>query len=370
MTTPLSPGAPTLTLTLPAGRPRPAWLASPAPLEATVREGADPLAVIEAQAGVDDVIIVVCADPDRPPAALLAATAAQALPGVGERLRALLTTRIGPQAAFVLIGAGWVKGSLVLVLPDRPALVEDAFADLIQPRFAAAAALAAASSAAAPALIPASSPTLVPAPTLGGLAPEEDATQAFTVDARGIGAGEPPTQTDGPVEGAWHRAMGALGLQLGARAHLPPALDRLAPVRNLLEQAGELRRATDAEGEGWVLAGFPDLRSPHAKVLLLSEAEEPEGLVLRALHRHPRVVGVAGDRAGPGLPLRGDPAGALSEELLGQADPEGGSFFGREAAAVWLLRAGRVFRWDGRHSSPMGTPSQALASLCLEWSQR
>ena len=63
-------------------------------------------------------------------------------------------------------------------------------------------------------------------------------------------------------------------------------------------------------------------------------------------------------------------AGALSEELLGQADPEGGSFFAREAAAVWLLRAGRVFRWDGRHSSPMGTPGQAIASLCLEWSQR
>jgi hypothetical protein len=368
MTTPLSPGAPTLTLALPAGRPRPAWLAAPAPLDPTVREGADPLAVIDAQAGVDDVIVVVCADPDRPPAAVLARTEAQALPGVGERLRALLTTRIGPQAAFVVIGAGWIKGSLVIALPDRPALLDDAFADLIQPRFAAAAALAGA--AAAPLLIPGSSPTLVPAPTLAGLAPDEDATQAFSVDARSIGAGEPPTSTEGPVEGAWHRAMGALGLQLGARASLPPALDRLAPARNVLELAGELRRATDAEGEGWVLAGFPDLRSPHAKVLLISEADEPEGLVLRALHRHPRVVGVAGDRALPGMPMRGDPAGALSEELLGQADPEGGSFFAREAAAVWLLRAGRVFRWDGRHSSPMGTPSQAIASLCLEWSQR
>ena len=356
--------SPSLCLCLPPQAAAPAWLDAAAPWRVTLHTTDAPSALIDAQAGVDDVILVVTSAAERPDVRLLAPLAADPLPGFGERLRALLITRIGPRGAFYTLGAGWLRGSLVVVLPAQPILLEDVFVDLIAPRWAAA---AAAAPDGPPAL--AATATRAPQPPPSPAPPSGASTGAVTIEPRELRPG-PSAGAESTPEGAWHRAMGALGLQLGARAQLPAALERLAPLRAVLDGAGELRHATDADGERWVLAGFPDLRQAHSKVLLLSDADSAEDLVLRALHRHPRVVGVGGDRSGPGLPMRGDPAGQLSEEIVGRVDPEGGSFFAREAAAIWLLRSGRVFRWDGRRSTPMGTQSQALATIAIDWAQR
>ncbi len=373
--------APLAHLHLPAHRPAPAFAADAPRLE--LSHGGDPLALIAAQAGQVEALLILTEGTERPPPAVMAVTLGSPLPGVGERLRSLLIGRVGPAAAFVQIGAGIVKGSVVVVIPDADGLVEDLWFDLIHPRLLELERLGLgapedpqrddaredarddagedAEATAQNAPIAERTPPEVEAPT----------QRAFSVDLRSQDAAPPAEDaTELTVEPAWQRALNDLGIVLQGRANLPEALDRLAPVRNLLEQPGELRRGVETDGTAWIVAGFPALKGPAAKVLLLSDSALPEDLVVRALHRHPRVVGVGGEIATPGLPARADPASTLSEELVGRVDPEGGSFFGRDGGAVYLLREGRVFRWDGRRTAPMGSPAQALATLCLDWTQR
>lgn len=378
--------APLAHLHLPAHRPAPAFAADAPRLE--LSHGGDPLALIAAQAGQVEALLILAEGTERPPPAVLAVTLGSPLPGVGERLRSLLLGRLGPAAAFVQIGAGIVKGSVVVVIPDADGLVEDLWFDLIHPRLLELERLglgapedpkaddAGADDAGADAGEDAgedAEATAPDAPIAEQTPPEVEAPtqRAFSVDLRSQDAAPPAEDaTELTVEPAWQRALNDLGIVLQGRANLPEALDRLAPVRNLLEQPGELRRGVETDGTVWIVAGFPALKGPAAKVLLLSDSALPEDLVVRALHRHPRVVGVGGEIATPGLPARADPASTLSEELVGRVDPEGGSFFGRDGGAVYLLREGRVFRWDGRRTAPMGSPAQALATLCLDWTQR
>jgi hypothetical protein len=381
--------APLAHLHLPAHRPAPAFAADAPRLE--LSHGGDPLALIAAQAGQVEALLILTEGTERPPPAVMAVTLGSPLPGVGERLRSLLLGRVGPAAAFVQIGAGIVKGSVVVVIPDADGLVEDLWFDLIHPRLLelerlgigapedpAAGSSAADSSAADSSAADdsgANDPEAdEPDETLAARTrPEVEAPtqRAFSVDLRSQDTAPPAEDaTELTVEPAWQRALNDLGIVLQGRANLPEALDRLAPVRNLLEQPGELRRGVESDGTVWIVAGFPALKGPAAKVLLLSDSALPEDLVVRALHRHPRVVGVGGEIATPGLPARSDPASTLSEELVGRVDPEGGSFFGRDGGAIYLLREGRVFRWDGRRTAPMGSPAQALATLCLDWTQR
>ena len=373
--------APLAHLHLPAHRPAPAFAADAPRLE--LSHGGDPLALIAAQAGQVEALLILTEGTERPPPAVMAVTLGSPLPGVGERLRSLLIGRVGPAAAFVQIGAGIVKGSVVVVIPDADRLVEDLWFDLIHPRLLELERLGLGApedpqrdDAREDARDDAGDDPEADdrgAPLAERTPPEVEAPtqRAFSVDLRSQDAAPPAEDaTELTVEPAWQRALNDLGIVLQGRANLPEALDRLAPVRNLLEQPGELRRGVEPDGTAWIVAGFPALKGPAAKVLLLSDSALPEDLVVRALHRHPRVVGVGGEIATPGLPARADPASTLSEELVGRVDPEGGSFFGRDGGAVYLLREGRVFRWDGRRTAPMGSPAQALATLCLDWTQR
>jgi hypothetical protein len=173
-----------------------------------------------------------------------------------------------------------------------------------------------------------------------------------------------------PPAAGWPSALAARGatLDTGAWPALPEGLARLAPVRNVLESAGQFGRVTLPDGTGYVACGFPDLLRPQSKVLLVREGDPQPEVV--ALHRHPRRVGVVvfgDDGYLPSADLDPDP---VAEERTGRALPEWGTLFAVEAAAVLVTRGGRVWRWDGRKEEDMGTPTQAMASLVLRWSQR
>jgi len=179
----------------------------------------------------------------------------------------------------------------------------------------------------------------------------------------------PPSAAGGPPLTGWQAGLSALQATLDTDAWpaLPEGLARIAPVRNVLESAGQIGRVTTEDGTTWVACGFPDLRRPSSKVLLVRDSpSQPEVI---ALHRFPRRVGVVTGDSGRWLPgdLRVD---SICAERTGRPAPGGGRLFAVEAARVLLVEAGRVQSWDGRRLTDEGTPSQTLASLVLRWSQR
>jgi hypothetical protein len=182
-------------------------------------------------------------------------------------------------------------------------------------------------------------------------------------------AGDDDDASDEPSPG-WQRGLAVLGgtLDTDAWPALPEGLARLAPVRNVLENAGQIGLVTLASGETYVACGFPDLLRPASKVLLVREGDPQPEIV--ALHRHPRKVGVVvfGDESFlPSADLDPDP---ISEDITGAVLGEWGTLFAVEGDAVYVSRSGRIFRFDGRRETDVGTASQAMASLVLRWSQR
>lgn len=178
-----------------------------------------------------------------------------------------------------------------------------------------------------------------------------------------------PAASEPPANG-WQAGLAALGgtLDTDAWPALPEGLARLAPVRNVLESAGQIGRVTREDGTTWVACGFPDLRRPGAKVLLVREGDpQPEVI---ALHRHPRRVGAVVFGDGPWLPAADLDPDPVAEQRTGKPLPEWGTLFAVEAASVYVSRSGRVYSWDGKRERDEGTVSQALASLVLRWSQR
>lgn len=201
---------------------------------------------------------------------------------------------------------------------------------------------------------------LAEAPTVDGL---------DVVEMAGPSAG-PPQSDDGPLPG-WQRGLAEMGgtLSRDRLPMLPESLHRMAPVRQVFEGAGERALVQTAPGETWVACGFPDLRRQRSKVLLLRDADPRPEII--ALHRHPKAVGLVAERARDGL-LPGadwDPD-PLAVARTGQPLRTWGELFAVETDAVYTLRGGRVWRWDGFHDKEMGTPSQATATLVLRWSQR
>lgn len=206
---------------------------------------------------------------------------------------------------------------------------------------------------------------------------EDEATVAMEpevpqgIHVRAMGETDAPTeQHEGPLPG-WQQGLAAMkgSLDRGFQAILPDAFQRLAPVRQVLEGAGERRVVRTESGESWVACGFPDLVRPGAKVLLVRDTEDGPEMV--ALHRHPKRVGVCGAREDdgylPGADWDPDP---LAKERTGAALPTWGRLVALESDAVYTERGGKVYRWDGRRETEAGTRSQALATLVLRWSQR
>lgn len=178
----------------------------------------------------------------------------------------------------------------------------------------------------------------------------------------------PARHTD-HAAGGWPAGLAALGGQLDTDAWpaLPEGLARVAPVRNVLESAGQIGIVTRDE-VAWVAFGFPDLRRPGSKVLLVREGDpQPEVI---ALHRHPQRVGTMVFGDSPWLPTADADPDPIAREHTGRPLDAWGTLFAVEPSRVYILRDGRVRSWDGRNERDVGTRSQALASLVLRWSQR
>jgi hypothetical protein len=167
----------------------------------------------------------------------------------------------------------------------------------------------------------------------------------------------------------WGAGLAALSaaVDAGAWCAMPAALDRLPAVRQALERAGERRPVRADAGPAWSAFGFPDLRRPDAKVLLLREAGD--GVELTALHRFPARVGVCGLPGGLLPPASTPPADAAAGRTP-RPPPPGGRLFAVEADAVYIDRDGMIYRWDGRKEAAQGSPAQALATLALRWTER
>lgn len=183
-------------------------------------------------------------------------------------------------------------------------------------------------------------------------------------------ADEAPPPVAGAEAGGWQRAVHDLRGRVvrEQREELPEAIEKLAPVVNVLEQAGEVA-VLEVGSRRFSLWGFPDLRRPGSKVLAVA-AGSPLFEVL-ALHRHPSTTGTCVDGSDGLCPPRARSVRDVAENVTGRPPPgEDGTLFAVAGDAVWFERGGRVVRWDGTREREEGTPKQALATLVLEWSQR
>jgi hypothetical protein len=180
-------------------------------------------------------------------------------------------------------------------------------------------------------------------------------------------------QTSSPESGhgAWQRALHAAGgtIDRSTRQGLPGEWASFSPLMNVLDQAGEHASAVMPSGRRVGLWGFPDLQRPGSRVLAVGEGKEwPEVI---ALHRHPARVGtcVVEEEAWFGSdPLTLEQA--CEDGVGGPVPKEGGVCFATDTQAIYRVRSGKVWCWDGRREREEGTPKQVLASLALRWSNR
>jgi len=319
-----------------------------------------------------DLILVFCpVDLSQSPRVdhLVAGLVETPLPGIGELVRGSDALRTEADRWLLPAGGGILRGGLVVVLPARPERFGAVWAAVRSTLWAALQSLegdvtvelasterTATSMEAFPSVDPTDHTQPRPGVGVSGV--------QLTADDR------PETdEEEGPQPG-WQRALHAFGAHRvpDAWPTLPEAFARIAAARDVLDRAGERGVVSLENGEQCAIFGFPDLKRPGSKVLLVRDRSPLPEVV--ALHRHPRPVGilVPGD-AGllPSSDLLPDP---LAKERTGRETPEGGFLFALEQDAVYVERADHIYRWDGRKEEDMGRPKQAYASLVLKWSQQ
>lgn len=297
------------------------------------------------------------------------------LDGFGEQFRALSWAEIGAAAMLSRATAGLVGRTVVFAIPGSRAACRLAVDALIGPELAHLVHHARTDRGPAQALaVPARAETdvedvpfeVVDEAAVATTSPPP--TAGAQVGVAPIGSEAPPPAAD-PNDAPWRRAIAALGgtLRVDVREPLPDSLDRLAPIVDVLHQAGAVGVVDLADGRRFAVYGFPDLVRPSAKVIAVGDGGELGHLL--ALHRWPTPTGTCAI-GGPTPSVR-DELGALQEQITGRRGPPGdGQPFAVSGPVVWGLRGRRVLRWDGRAERDDGAPSQVLATLVLEWSQR
>jgi molybdopterin adenylyltransferase len=170
-----------------------------------------------------------------------------------------------------------------------------------------------------------------------------------------------------PTAPGWKDALLALGGEV--RQGEPPLRDLLrtnTSLTDVLHTAGQ--RAVLSLPDGYILGlyGFPDLIRPSSKVLAVGPGS-PWGVMV-ALHRYPRIAGLASRPSLLGLPDPDMDVRSWTRETTGFVCPGGGRAFAIEGATTFILRQDRVWSWDGRRQREEGAPLAVIGSLALRWS--
>lgn len=260
-------------------------------------------------------------------------------PALVHRICTVAEASLGPRALLLHAVAGTSPTSLVVGIPADPSVLHAA-AQVLAPFVG------------------------LPTATADPVAAPESQEMA-TVDIAVVAEGRPESDVRG-----WQGALAAMGATLdrGAWGHIPEIVERFAPVRDVLARAGERRPVQDDHGHTWTAFGFPDLRRPGSKVILIRETAPL--IEILALHRAPVRVGVCGEDSAGWLPASTRDPGPVADALVGRRPQSWGRLFAVEGDAIYLERGGRVVRWNGSREEPVGSVGQALASLVLRWSQR
>jgi len=193
----------------------------------------------------------------------------------------------------------------------------------------------------------------------------------FLLAGHGESEAAPPDEDPAKARSGWLRAVREVEgtVSLDKREELPQPVEKLAPFIEVLHNAGETGVLTLPSGVKYSVWGYPDLRRATSKVLAVGWGRPLVELI--ALHRYPVLTGTCLEQEHGLLPHASADVGETAEAVTGSAPREpGGQLFAVEGDAVWILRDGKVFRFDGRKEHAMGTPKQALVSLALAWSTR
>ncbi|MBN2800162.1 MAG: hypothetical protein JXX28_13565 [Deltaproteobacteria bacterium] len=290
------------------------------------------------------------------------------LPGFGELLRTLAWSEVGAEAMLYRATAGLAGGKAVFAIPCGATQL--ALDRLILPSLAALLGqgqqTAAVDQDGANVVVDILPP---PAPShklgqLGG--------RKVQLSAMGTPDEAPPPADDGgEVSWGWQQAIRDLGGEVltQVRQELPERLEKVAPIVNVLETAGETAVLKLPSGRRLSLWGWPDLQRPGAKVIAVGEGEPLAEVI--ALHRHPVMTGLCVEGPDGLLPDQSSDIAATAEEITGRAPRDtSGTLFAVTGDAIFVQRGNRVYRWDGRHETHDGNPKQVLATLVLNWSNR
>lgn len=145
---------------------------------------------------------------------------------------------------------------------------------------------------------------------------------------------------------------------------LPDQIAEQTAACDVLLTAGERGVVTLEDGREVGIFGFPDLRRPSSKVLMVTVTRGVFEAV--ALHRFPNLVGIVGR----GSLLKHASVDDEAQQRTGMPAPYGGTLFALEHSAIIIERDDKLVRWDGSREVSAGTESQAIASLLLRWSSR
>jgi len=268
------------------------------------------------------------------------------IPGFGECLRAMLLPQLRSKAMHVRAVAGVVGSLPVFVLPGEPSVCRLVGDQLLGPELAGVLAELQRS-----------------APSDEEILPEVQQLSESTDEEHEVAVEDEELS----VPAGWERCLQGLGgdLTRDTFPDLPDWLVDLSAAQEVLSTSGE--RGLVRLNQGYYVAlGFPDLRSPRSRVLLLGQ-RSPRDEIL-ALHRWPMMTGICAPRVGGILPHRGR-MGKTAEEVTGVDYPGEGRLFAMDSESVYILDGAYVQAWDGKKTRGHGLEASALASLLLRWTQ-
>ena len=211
-------------------------------------------------------------------------------PGIGEAIRQRLREQGHPSSALIAV-TGAVEGQCLVVIAPDDAAVRDAALGVL-------AEVSGASRLSVPVLENIVHDAELESTEIDTVSDDHSLRRVSSV---GIGAGAPAPQPAPAGRAApWQAALDTLGWTVDDTrwGELPDLLGRFAPVRQIIESAGERRLLHTGDGQQRIICGFPDLHRAESKVLSVGVGRNIDGdnvLEILALHRHPSPTGTCTD---------------------------------------------------------------------------